>query len=215
MEGEVDHRSTRRDFVRGSLRRADLHPDPWEQMRRWLQDAAATDNFDPTAMALATANASGEPSVRFVLLKHFDVRGICWYTDSRSQKGRELQSNPHAAAVFYWPELDRQLRLQGQVETLPEADAEAYFRQRPLGSRLAAAASEQSRSIADRAALEARVAELAAEYPNGEVPRNPAWLGYRLAPSRFEFWQGRSNRLHDRFVYVADGTDWRIERLMP
>ncbi|MEY2342717.1 pyridoxamine 5'-phosphate oxidase [Acidithiobacillus sp. IBUN Pt1247-S3] len=215
MEGEIDHRATRRDFRAGTLARAELNPDPWVQMQRWLQEAESAGNFDPTAMALATADSNGVPSVRYVLLKHFDVRGVCWYTDNRSQKGQELAANPHAAIVFYWPELDRQLRLAGTVALLPEEDAESYFRQRPLGSRLAAAASEQSLEIADRVSLEARVAELKAHYPNGDVPRNPAWRGYRLAPQRFEFWQGRSNRLHDRFVYTPDGDSWRIARLMP
>ena len=215
MEGEIDHRSTRRDFRYGSLSRSDLDPDPWVQMQRWLQEAEGAGNFDPTAMALATADGNGAPSVRYVLLKHFDAQGICWYTDSRSEKGEELAVNPYAAAAFYWPELDRQLRLQGPVSLLPEADAESYFQQRPMGSRLAAAASEQSRTIVDRAHLEARVADLAARYPASNVPRNPAWRGYRLAPQRFEFWQGRSNRLHDRFVYTRAGESWSIARLMP
>ncbi|WP_348550549.1 pyridoxamine 5'-phosphate oxidase [Acidithiobacillus sp.] len=215
MDGEIDHRATRRDFRAGTLSRTDLAADPWQQMQIWLEQAAAAGNFDPTAMALATAGADGQPSVRFVLLKHFDSRGICWYSDSRSQKGHQLDENPHAAVVFYWPELDRQLRLEGAVSRLPDEDAESYFRQRPVGSRLAAAASEQSQEIADRASLEARVADLAARYADGDVPRNPAWCGYRLSPIRFEFWQGRSNRLHDRFAYVAAGHTWHIQRLMP
>ncbi|MBU2755660.1 pyridoxamine 5'-phosphate oxidase [Acidithiobacillus sp. CV18-2] len=215
MEGEIDHRATRRDFRAGTLARADLDADPWVQMQRWLEEAERAGNFDPTAMALATADGGGFPNVRYVLLKHFDARGVCWYTDSRSQKGQELAANGRAALAFYWPELDRQLRLQGEVSLLPESDAERYFRQRPVGSRLAAAASEQSREILDRAHLEARVAELAARYPDGDVPRNPAWRGYRLAPQRFEFWQGRSSRLHDRFVYTHNEEGWRITRLMP
>ncbi len=216
MEGEVDHRSTRRDYRHGQLRRRDLDPDPWRQMAHWLREAENAGNFDPTAMALATSNASGHPSVRYVLLKHFDSQGICWYTDSRSRKGQDLSVNPHAATVFYWPENDRQLRLEGMVELLPETDAESYFQQRPYGSRLAAAASTQSREIPDRESLEARVADLAKQYSGGLIPRNPAWRGYRLRPEYFEFWQGRPDRLHDRFLYQkAPGEIWRIQRLMP
>lgn len=218
MEGEIDHRDTRRDFTHGSLCRRDLDPDPFGQFARWLADATKAGNFDATAMALATADAQGRPSVRFVLLKHIDKRGLCWYTDQRSQKGQDLATNPRAAVVFYWPENDRQVRVSGSVEGLDDAETEAYFQQRPLGSRFAAAASVQSQPIADRETLEQRVTELQARYPTGSVPRNPAWGGYRLRPELFEFWQGRRNRLHDRFLYSrAEGTQetWRIQRLMP
>ncbi|MGK9451577.1 pyridoxamine 5'-phosphate oxidase [Acidithiobacillus caldus] len=217
MEGEIDHRSTRRDFVHGELHRRDLDPDPFRQLAAWLEAAEKAGNFDPTAMALATADAHGQPSLRYVLLKHFDDRGLCWYTDSRSRKGRDLAVNPRAALVFYWPEVDRQVRIEGRTEMLPQSAAEDYFRQRPPRSRLAASASEQSQPIADRASLEARVASLAARYPDGSVPRNPAWRGYRLVPARFEFWQGRRDRLHDRFAYrrQEESNTWEIQRLMP
>ncbi|MGC8468225.1 MAG: pyridoxamine 5'-phosphate oxidase [Acidithiobacillus sp.] len=217
MEGEIDHRSTRRDFVHGELHRRDLDPDPFRQLAIWLEAAEKAANFDPTAMALATADAQGHPSLRYVLLKHFDAEGLCWYTDSRSRKVQDLAANPWAALVFYWPEVDRQVRIEGKAEMLPESAAEDYFHQRPPRSRLAASASEQSRPIADRTALEARMAELAERYPDGSVPRNPAWRGYRLIPDHFEFWQGRRDRLHDRFVYdrPSAGDDWRIQRLMP
>lgn len=217
MEGEIDHRSTRRDFVHGELHRRDLDPNPFRQLAIWLEAAEQAGNFDPTAMALATADAQGHPSLRYVLLKHFDAEGLCWYTDSRSRKGQDLAANPWAALVFYWPEIDRQVRIEGKAEMLPESAAEDYFHQRPPRSRLAASASEQSRPIADRAALEARMAQLAERYPDGSVPRNPAWRGYRLIPNHFEFWQGRRDRLHDRFVYdrPSAGDDWRIQRLMP
>ncbi|MDY0050450.1 MAG: pyridoxamine 5'-phosphate oxidase, partial [Halothiobacillaceae bacterium] len=181
----------------------------------FLREAEAEGNFDPTSMVLATADAGGRPSARYVLLKHFDERGLCWYTDTRSRKGQELAQNPRAALAFYWPEMDRQVRIEGAVERLSEHDAENYFRQRPPGSRLAAAASHQSQPIGSREALEQRVAVLKAQYPDGGVPRNPDWGGYRLIPEHFEFWQGRESRMHDRFVYTRVGEGWRIERLMP
>ncbi len=212
---EIDHRSTRRDFLFGSLRRADLAAEPFSQLALWLREAEAEGNFDPTSMVLATADAEGRPSARYVLLKHFDERGLCWYTDTRSRKGQELAQNPRAALAFYWPEMDRQVRIEGAVERLSEHDAENYFRQRPPGSRLAAAASHQSQPIGSREALEQRVAVLKAQYPDGGVPRNPDWGGYRLIPEHFEFWQGRESRMHDRFVYTRVGEGWRIERLMP
>ena len=212
---EIDHRSTRREFLHGELHRADLLPEPHAMLARWLQDAETAGNFDVTAMALATANLTGQPSVRWVLLKHFDARGLCFYTDGRSRKGQELADNPQAALAFYWPENDRQVRVEGRVERLPEADNEAYFNQRPSGSRLAAAASHQSQPIAARAVLEERLDALRAQYPAGDVPRNPDWGGYRLLPEVYEFWQGRESRLHDRFVYTRAPDGWVVQRLMP
>jgi pyridoxamine 5'-phosphate oxidase len=216
MDGEIDHRSTRRDFTSGELQRKQLSDDPFQQFATWLASATEAGNFDATAMVLATADASGQPDARYVLLKHFDARGFCWYTDQRSQKGRELAANPRAALVFYWPEIDRQVRISGSVEPLGEEDAEAYFQQRPSRSRYSATASEQSQPIPNRAALEERVAALHRLYPEDNVPRNPAWGGYRLIPDHFEFWQGRRDRLHDRFRYQRNSEGvWMIERLMP
>lgn len=215
MLNEIDHRSTRREFLHGELHHADLLPEPHAMLARWLEDAEAAGNFDVTAMALATASLTGQPSVRWVLLKHFDARGLCFYTDGRSRKGRELADNPQASLAFYWPENDRQVRVEGRVERLPEADNEAYFNQRPLGSRLAAAASHQSQPLASREVLEARIAELEQQYPEGDVPRNPDWGGYRLVPEVYEFWQGRESRLHDRFTYTRTAGGWDIQRLMP
>jgi pyridoxamine 5'-phosphate oxidase len=214
--GEFDHRATRRDFTHGELHRQDLDPMPHVQLERWLRDAEAAGNFDATAMNLATATADGRPSSRFVLLKHLDARGLCFYTDQRSRKGQELAQNPFAALAFYWPELDRQVRVTGRIEPLTEAENEDYFRQRPAGSRRAAVASIQSQPIASRDALESRFAEVALRYPeDAAIPRNPAWGGYRLCPDAWEFWQGRRSRLHDRLVYLPQGDGWRLERLMP
>ena len=215
MLNEIDHRSTRREFLHGELHRADLLPEPHAMLAHWLKDAEAAGNFDVTAMALATASLTGQPSVRWVLLKHFDARGLCFYTDGRSRKGREMADNPQAALAFYWPENDRQLRVEGRVECLSEVDNEAYFNQRPLGSRLAAAASHQSQPLESREVLEARIERLRQQYPAGDVPRNPDWGGYRLVPELYEFWQGRESRLHDRFVYARTTDGWDIQRLMP
>lgn len=215
MTNEIDHRSTRREFLHSELHRADLLEEPHMMLARWLKDAEAAGNFDVTAMALATASLTGQPSLRWVLLKHFDARGLCFYTDGRSRKGQELADNPQAALAFYWPENDRQLRIEGRVERLPEADNEAYFNQRPLGSRLAAAASHQSQPLASREVLEARIEALKQQFPAGDVPRNPDWGGYRLLPQVYEFWQGRRSRVHDRLTYTRTAEGWEIQRLMP
>ncbi|MGF1546052.1 MAG: pyridoxamine 5'-phosphate oxidase [Thiotrichales bacterium] len=210
-----DLRQMRRDYRRGELRRAALDPDPILQFARWFQEAEHPDAVDPTAMFLATATAEGEPALRTVLLKHFDHDGFCWYTDKRSDKGQQLAANPRAELLFYWPELARQVRISGSVVDLPVTEAEDYFHARPVDSRFSAATSEQSAVIAERAVLETRLAQLQFEYPDGNVPRPAAWGGYRLEPRRFEFWQGRPNRLHDRFRYRLVDAVWEIERLSP
>ena len=206
----------RRDYTEGTLRRADLAADPVEQFRRWLADARERKILDATAMVLATVDADGRPHSRVVLLKHFDAAGFVWYTFQRSDKARQLEANPHAALLFYWCALERQVRIEGTVERLDPAGADAYFHSRPEGSRFSAAASEQSSPVEDRRTLERRVAELRERHPDGDVPRPEAWGGYRLAPARFEFWQGRADRLHDRFaVERGDGDAWRAVRLQP
>jgi pyridoxamine 5'-phosphate oxidase len=154
--------------------------------------------------------------VRIVLLKHFDEQGLCWYTDYRSRKGSDLAANPRAAVVFHWREQSRQVRISGVVERLPAGDSDSYFQSRPDDSRFSAAASEQSAAVDRRATLEQRVAELKRRYPDGAVPRPPEWGGYRLRPDRYEFWQGREGRLHDRFEFTSDGAGgWTITRLQP
>ncbi len=211
-----DQRDYRREYAAHELRRSNLANDPLAQFQRWFAEALDAGIKDATAMALATADRHGTPSVRIVLLKHFDETGFCWYTDYRSQKGRELAANPTASALFHWRELDRQVRISGAVDKLGARSAGEYFETRPVDSRLSAAASCQSAPIADRATLEARVAELERAHPHGRVPRPEAWGGYRLCPTRYEFWQGRKGRLHDRFLFVrGDDGGWAVQRLQP
>lgn len=206
----------REDYGRSRLRRADLPDEPLELFGAWLDSAGAVGLPDPNAMALATAAADGAPSCRFVLLKGFDARGLVFFTHYDSRKGRELDANPRAAATFWWPVLERQVRIEGTVRRAESELADAYFATRPEGSRLAAAASAQSKEVPDRATLERRVEELRAAHPDGRIPRPADWGGYRLAPHVYEFWQGGRDRLHDRFRFTArPGGGWTIARLAP
>lgn len=197
------------------LRRRDLDPDPVRQFAAWYAAAVAAGEPEPDTAALATAGPDGRPSVRFVLLKGHGPEGFTFFTDYRSRKARDLDVNPHAALAFRWPRLRRQVRVEGRVERVPDEESDAYFATRPLDSRLAAWASEQSRPVPDRATLEARVEEVRARFAGREVPRPPTWGGYRVRADRLEFWQHRDARLHDRFVYERRGDAWRIERLQP
>jgi pyridoxamine 5'-phosphate oxidase len=202
--------------VRAGLVEADVDPDPVVQFGRWFDDAKAADLVEPSAMTLATATAEGVPSARMVLLRGVDQRGFVFYTNYESRKAAELAANPRAALVFWWGELQRQIRVEGPVERTSQQESAAYFRTRPLGSRLSAWASPQSRVIPGRAVLDQRVAELAAGHPDGDIPLPPFWGGYRLVPEVVELWQGRPNRLHDRLRYTREpGGGWRIERLAP
>jgi pyridoxamine 5'-phosphate oxidase len=210
-----NQRDTRREYAALPLRRNNLAGDPLEQFERWFGDAADAELKDATAMALATAGVDGQPSVRIVLLKHFDAAGFCFYTDYRSDKGRHLAENPLASCLFHWREFDRQVRVSGLVTKLDPADASVYFASRPPDSRFSAAASCQSAAIASREDLEDRVAELRRRHPDGQVPRPADWGGYRLQPHSYEFWQGREGRLHDRFRYRREDGAWHIERLQP
>ena len=207
--------AVRREYHSARFDRADLAPYPHQQFGRWLEQHSELDPANATAMVLATANESGQPSARIVLLKHFDAEGFCWYTDYRSAKGQQLADNPQAELLFYWPELDRQVRINGTVEKLSREAAERYFTERPRGSQLSAAASHQSHRVAGRSELEAQVRQLEQSLNQSDVPCPSYWGGYRLCPRRFEFWQGRENRLHDRLVYQIDDNEWRIERLAP
>ncbi|HKO83557.1 MAG TPA: pyridoxamine 5'-phosphate oxidase [Actinomycetota bacterium] len=205
----------RREYTREALAEADVDADPVVQFGRWFEQAEQAGLLEPTAMTLATATPDGRPSARMVLLRGFDERGFCFYTNLESRKGVELAANPRAALVFWWGELERQVRIEGPVAPTSRAESEAYFHSRPPGSQLSAAASPQSRVIQDRAVLERRVAELAADSADGQVPLPDFWGGYRLTHEVVEFWQGRPNRLHDRLRYRRAGDGWKIERLAP
>jgi pyridoxamine 5'-phosphate oxidase len=206
----------RRDYARAVLDEALADPDPLKQLQLWLADAAKAQLLEPTAMTLATASPDGRPSARIVLLKEIDQRGLVFYTDFRSRKGTELARNPEAALVFWWGELERQVRVSGRADPISDTESEAYYRSRPAGSRLSAWASHQSAVVKDRATLEMEWDAASRRYPDGNIPRPPYWGGYRLVPAEYEFWQGRPNRLHDRLRYrLTKGSRWTIDRLSP
>jgi pyridoxamine 5'-phosphate oxidase len=207
----------RKEYEAGSLEEADLGDSPWPLFRSWLDEAIARRDLvlEPTAMTLATVGPDGRPSTRVVLLKDADERGLVWYTNYLSRKGRELAGNPHAAIQFHWVALERVLRIEGRVEKSEPQAADAYYASRPLAARIGAWASEQSEPIGSRAVLVARAAEFGLKF-GINPPRPPHWGGYRLVPDRFEFWQGRSSRLHDRIRYRRDDTGrWQRDRLAP
>jgi pyridoxamine 5'-phosphate oxidase len=194
----------------------ELDSDPLRLFERWFGEAAAHGAFEPHAVALATATPDGRPSVRMVLMKDFDEQGVVFFTNYASRKAAELEANPQAALLFHWPELGRQVRIEGAVGRVPRVETEAYARSRSRQSQLSALASPQSRPVPSREWLEQRVAQLDREHHGAELPVREDWGGYRLAPGAWEFWQHRPSRLHDRFRYLPDASGrWRIERLGP
>jgi len=206
----------RRNYTKSGLIEADADPNPFKQFQQWFDQALAGQLPEPNAMTLATVAPDGKPSARIVLLKNFDEHGFVFYTNYSSHKGQQLQANPWAALVFWWAELERQVRIEGRVEKVSEAESDAYFHSRPLGSQLGAWVSQQSQVIDTREVIEVRLQELEEKYINQAVPRPSHWGGFRVIPTAIEFWQGRPNRLHDRLLYgrLEDGR-WLIKRLSP
>lgn len=216
MNREPSSDSSHYEHTERGLHRRDLDPDPIKQFANWFTAAIEAQIRDVNAMSLATVSAEGRPSVRIVLLKGFDHDGFVFFTNYESEKGRDLAANPYAALGFYWIELDRQIRISGKTETISREESERYFHSRPVGSQLGAWASRQSEIVDARRVLDARMAQMTERFAGKPIPLPPHWGGYRLKPDQMEFWQGRANRLHDRFRYTlkGDGT-WAIDRLSP
>lgn len=213
----TDPAKLRAEYQRAALDARDVDRDPIRQFACWFDEAVAAQLPEPNAMTLATVGDDGRPAARIVLLKGADARGFVFFTNYDSRKGRELARDPRAALLFFWVELERQVRIEGVTERVSATESDAYFASRPRSSRFGAWASPQSATIESRAVLEERFAQVAARYADEEapVPRPPNWGGYRLAPDRLEFWQGRSSRLHDRILYRRAVDGWAIERLAP
>lgn len=212
----TDLAALRRSYSLEKLSEKDVSRDPFVQFDAWFREALNSELLEPNAMTLATVNAEGQPGARIVLLKSFDEKGFVFFTNYESRKGEDLAAQPRAALLFAWLELERQVRIEGAVEKVSEAESLAYFQSRPLGSQIGAWASPQSRPISGREVLEHAVATLEKEYADAPaLPLPPFWGGYRVRPERIEFWQGRENRLHDRIRYTREGHHWSIERLAP
>lgn len=207
--------SMRVEYSRGRLVEGEVAPDPIVQFAAWFEAATAAGLPEPNAMTLSTATPDGRPSARVVLLKGFDERGFCFFTNYESRKARELEANPRASLVFFWAAPERQVRVEGRVERVSAAESDHYFSIRPVGARLGAWASRQSEVVADRDTLERAMAEAEVRYGGGEIPRPPHWGGYRVVPDEVEFWQGRPNRVHDRLRYRRAEGGWALDRLSP
>ena len=207
--------SIRKDYQLQSLSESDVKQDPIGQFGKWWDEAIASSIDEVNAMTLSTVTAEGKPSARIVLLKGFDERGFVFFTNYESNKGAQLTANPFASLVFFWKELERQVRIEGICEKVSEQESDDYFHSRPIGSQLGACASPQSRVIESRRVIENNLEKLQDQYRDMEIPRPGHWGGYRVVPQAIEFWQGRSSRLHDRIKYTKENQSWKIVRLAP
>ena len=205
----------RRTWSLKKLDESNVKKSPFEQFSAWMKEAIDAKILDPNAMTIATADKNGVPSARIVLLKSIDEKGLVFFTNYESRKGKDLLENPKASVVFFWKELERQLRVTGTVDKISKKKSEEYFATRPYESQIGALASKQSSEIPDRKSLEVKFAETKNRYPENKVPLPDFWGGFRIIPNRFEFWQGRPNRLHDRIAYLKEKNEWRIVRLAP
>ncbi len=205
----------RKEYAQKSLDIDEVDSDPLRQSERWIDEAAARGVVEPNAMVLATVSSAGAPSARAVLLKGLDERGLVFYSNAESRKGREIAANGSVALLFLWPELERQIRVEGTVEQVAAAESDRYFASRPRGAQLSAHVSQQSATVERRHVLEEKMVALEREFTGREIPRPAHWVGFRVVPKYFEFWQGRENRLHDRIVYSRDGAGWVLQRLQP
>jgi len=203
------------EYSKRELSLKKVSDDPFAEFGVWMDEALASEVHEPTAMTLSTVSADGRPTSRVVLLKGFDSDGFVFYTNYKSRKGRQLADNPFAVINFFWPELERQVNVSGRTERVSDEESDEYFQSRPFTSRVGAWASHQSEKIESKASVMASAAALMLKYATGHVPRPPHWGGYRLVPDRFEFWQGRPSRLHDRICYELEGEQWSISRLSP
>lgn len=205
----------RKEYMRESLSEGDVELNPFLQFGRWWNEAIGAEIIEVNAMTLATANANGKPSARIVLLKGYDEKGFVFFTNYLSRKGQEIAENGQATLLFFWKELERQVRIEGRIEKISAEENDDYFHSRPEGSRIGAWSSPQSQVIKDRTVIEENVRHYTEKFSGGSIPRPEHWGGYRVIPETIEFWQGRPSRLHDRILYTADNTNWIIQRLAP
>jgi pyridoxamine 5'-phosphate oxidase len=205
----------RREYKLNKLSEKNVRNNPFEQISIWFAEVLKADLVEPNAMVLSTADKKGKPSARTVLMKDFDKSGFTFFTNYKSKKGKEISESPFAALLFFWAELERQVRIEGRVKKLHKSESELYFNNRPFESRISALASSQSKKIINRTSLEKKYNELKLKYADGKVPMPDSWGGYKIIPNYFEFWQGRENRLHDRICYKKQKREWKIFRLAP